>query len=345
MLEWVLRSFAAACRRVSVLFAVLLAAAVPGLASDGDTCTGRSLLPELARSHPELISEVRARAARIANTEAILWKVTRPGTAPSHLFGTMHVSDKRITAMSSPARSALAAAETVALEIEGLGPMSMLVAVQKMPELMVYTDGSRLDAKLSSSEFAKVQELLAKSGVSGQMAAMIRPWLVGMMLGISECERMRVAKGGKALDSQIEAFARVNDKPVIGLETIKNQLQAMAAIPDAEQVALLRMSLAFADRRNDSFETLIEAYLNRELGLVLELSSAMAKIAGIEIGKGLETFKRELIDKRNRTMFDASLPLVERGGAFIAVGAAHLIGKTGLVALYREAGFTVTAVD
>ncbi len=36
-------------------------------------------------------------------------------------------------------------------------------------------------------------------------------------------------------------------------------------------------------------------------------------------------------------------PLLEEGGLFIAVGALHLPGKKGLVALLREAGYTVTA--
>ena len=37
-------------------------------------------------------------------------------------------------------------------------------------------------------------------------------------------------------------------------------------------------------------------------------------------------------------------PLIDEGAAFIAVGAAHLIGEKGLVELYRQAGYKVTAV-
>jgi hypothetical protein len=44
-------------------------------------------------------------------------------------------------------------------------------------------------------------------------------------------------------------------------------------------------------------------------------------------------------------MRDTSLPMLGEGGAFIGVGALHLVGKDGLVALYRAAGYTVTAIE
>ncbi len=44
-------------------------------------------------------------------------------------------------------------------------------------------------------------------------------------------------------------------------------------------------------------------------------------------------------------MCDGALPHLDKGGAFIAVGALHLPGKTGLVSLLREAGYTLTAIE
>ncbi len=44
-------------------------------------------------------------------------------------------------------------------------------------------------------------------------------------------------------------------------------------------------------------------------------------------------------------MRDAALPLLEKGGAFIAIGALHLPGSDGLVALLRKAGFDISALE
>jgi uncharacterized protein YbaP (TraB family) len=53
---------------------------------------------------------------------------------------------------------------------------------------------------------------------------------------------------------------------------------------------------------------------------------------------------RALLQNRNEIMADRTTPLLASGGAFIAVGALHLAGKTGLVEQFRADGYTVTKV-
>jgi uncharacterized protein YbaP (TraB family) len=60
---------------------------------------------------------------------------------------------------------------------------------------------------------------------------------------------------------------------------------------------------------------------------------------------GYAAFEEAMITGRNRTMADKAAPLLDRGSAFMAVGALHLPGPTGLIELFRTAGYTVTAVD
>jgi len=307
-------------------------------------CTGSNLLPALTKSHPKIMANVRKAANKVSNTDAILWRVEKEGLAPSHLFGTMHVSDPRIVGMPEQARTAVKSAKTVALEIADMSPAAMMQAVAKAPQLMVYVDGSRLDQKLSEENFKTAASVLTNAGMPAQMAAIVRPWMVSIMLAVPTCELQRVATGKKALDQEIGALAKAQKVPVVGLETIGSQLKSMAGIPDADQIAMLQVTLAFMDKREDLFETLIHAYVTRDLGMVIALTEGMKQIAGLK-ESGFDGFNRELITKRNHKMFDASLPIVDQGRAFVAVGAAHLIGDTGLVALYRKAGFTVTAVN
>jgi uncharacterized protein YbaP (TraB family) len=321
-----------------------LALVSPTMTSAQAKCGGSNILPRLTKSHPEIMSQVRARAAEIRNTEAIFWRIEKLGVKSSYLLGTMHVSDARITAMPEPAQKALDLAKMVVLEIEKMSPAAMMKAAATAPQLMVYVDGSRLDQRLTKAEFEQVSALLGKTGLPARMNKVLRPWMISIMLAVPECERQRAAAGQLALDQWIGNTARKQGTPVVGLETVEEQLKSMAGVPEKDQLAMLRVSLAFIKQRQDLFETLIQAYTKRDLGVILALSDGMAKIAGMK-NSGFASFSRELITKRNRKMFKRSLPIVDKGGAFIAVGAAHLIDETGLVALYRKAGFTVSAVN
>lgn len=51
-----------------------------------------------------------------------------------------------------------------------------------------------------------------------------------------------------------------------------------------------------------------------------------------------------MVTTRNRKMVEKAAPILERGGAFIAIGALHLPGQDGLVELFRRKGYNVSRV-
>jgi uncharacterized protein len=107
---------------------------------------------------------------------------------------------------------------------------------------------------------------------------------------------------------------------------------------------MLRASLKFADRTNDLMETLVQLYLTRKISAALPFQIAIAKQVGIG-DDAFAGFQEKLLIDRNAKMRTTAEPLLQDGGVFIAVGALHLPGKQGLVALLREAGYTVTKVE
>ena len=67
--------------------------------------------------------------------------------------------------------------------------------------------------------------------------------------------------------------------------------------------------------------------------------------AGEDDSAGYAAFEEAMITARNRTMAAHAGPILDRGNAFIAVGALHLPGEKGLIELFRKDGYTVTAVN
>ncbi len=52
-------------------------------------------------------------------------------------------------------------------------------------------------------------------------------------------------------------------------------------------------------------------------------------------------FMLNVLDRRNERMLQAMLPQLELGGVFAAMGALHLQGEHGLLAMLERAGWRV----
>ena len=339
-------------RRRLIAFAVtLFAASAAPLAAETvkpatapEQCGGRDMIEEMRVTDPPRYQRVIDGAAKIENGGALLWKIEKDGIAPSYLFGTIHMADARVTALNAITTHALSKAKTVALEIANMSDQGMMAAMTKVPDLLAYTDGTTLKAQLSEAEFAKVQQLITKTGMPGDAAVVLRPWLISTLLAISDCHRAQMEAGKKALDEQVESTAKANGATVVGLETAESQLAAMASIPNDAQIKILKAGLVYADRTDDMIETLVQMYLKRNIAATMPFQLALAEKAGVDPSI-YDDFIRILITDRNRKMRDAAQPLLEKGNAFVAVGSLHLPGHTGLVTLLREAGYKVTPAE
>ena len=157
-----------------------------------------------------------------------------------------------------------------------------------------------------------------------------------MILSVSDCERTKVQKGARVLDMKIAEIGKSRGLQVVGLETIPAQLEALAAVPEQQQIDMLRASLKFADRTNDLMETLVQLYLNRKITAAMPVPDRPGQ-AGRRQRPGVRRLPGEAAVERNVKMRDVAEPLLDKGGVFIAVGALHLPGDKGLVALLREA--------
>jgi uncharacterized protein YbaP (TraB family) len=82
-----------------------------------------------------------------------------------------------------------------------------------------------------------------------------------------------------------------------------------------------------------------------EIGALLVWSRSAILWPGRAVSDPPAAFLDRLLDRRSARMYRRALPLVEKGGAFIAVGAAHLPGPAGLAQRFRDGGYEVTAVD
>lgn len=331
---------------IAALFIVLasLTAAAQEAAETAQTrCTGKNLLDKLSATDPALYARIVENANALENGQAIFWKLERPGSPPSYLFGTIHLSDNRIKRLKDTTKNAIRASKTLLIENANLSPEAAERAYVAAAQSAIFSDGRSLDTLLSKDEFEKVRKSAGEGIPAGELR-LFRPWIVSLFIAASDCERRRIQSGYRVLDMALVERAQVNGIPVGGLETTEEQLAALASIPEDEQLGILRTNIALIEENENLRETMVQLYLRRRIGAVWDLQLALAEKAGVPASV-YTSFQKTLIVERNRKMRDAALPHLEKGAAFIAVGALHLPGKTGLVELFRQAGYTATAID
>lgn len=314
-------------------------------AAHAATCRGNDLLKQLEADNPKAYAAIMGQAGRTLNGNALLWKIEKGADKPaSYLFGTMHVTDDRLLDVPDEVLDALNGADIVALE--NLDVLDRTVTKQRLkeiPELWKFQEGKSLRDYMTEQELETLRTAARSFKVGFFKILKFKPWLVMSMISTSKCERSRKASGKPFLDKAIGERAQRINAELVGLESLREQLSAMDSMPMKSQVAYLVGTAKLADKSADSLETMIQLYLQRKIGAIQPMFSYYSSESS-SLKNAYSEFQTHLIDKRNIIMRDRSLPLFEKGSSFIAVGALHLPGEMGLVNLYREAGYTVTAV-
>lgn len=263
----------------------------------------------------------------------LLWKIESPDAPPSYLFGTMHSEDPAVLHLPGPVRRVFEGASGVTLEVV-LDPGALLM----MTSAFMLSDGSTLEKHVGTPLYRRAVAAMAGYGMPEMMVAAMKPWAVAVTLMTPPGET------GMVLDVMLYQEALSAGKPVDGLETPLEQLAVFDALPEDDQIALLKDALDNLDSVQRMLNRLKSAYLARDLRRLVEISDAAMASLRDSNPQGARRFNDRLIIERNQRMAERLPSRLGKGGQFIAVGALHLPGEEGLLALLSRQGYRVSVV-
>ena len=269
-------------------------------------------------------------------SDGVLWRVERADGAASYVFGTLHSTDERVTALPQPVSDAFAASRTLAVECILDNP-----AIFKISRAMLLPGGERLDASMSAPQVARLKDVSAHYHMPFNMVTRFKPWGAMILFSVPPSEHLRAASGLKPLDERLRAQAEAAGKTVLGLETVDEQIDTLDGMVPADQLLMLDSTLQDSGKIEGVFASLRDAYLARDLVTVYGLLNA--EKSGDATG-AVSRFEQRLIIDRNRRMVERMDKLLRQGNAFVAVGALHLPGAHGILQLLSNEGYQVTRV-
>lgn len=264
--------------------------------------------------------------------EGRLWRLERPGLVPSYLFGTMHSTDPKVVALPEPVAAALNAADSVTLEL--VLPTGSTVQVVAASD-----NGSRpTEEVLAPEQLNLAIKAAARYGLSTADVLGMSPGALSMLFSVPPSEMKRRQAGRSFLDLSLQIKAEERGIPVYGLETLEEQLAALNGLQDSDQRTLFDAVLAYNRDIEARFNELRDIYLAGDLAGLHTLSNrdthGNRRLRLIYMDK--------LIDARNEVMARRMIERLFEGNAFVAVGALHLSGERGILALLARSGFQIS---
>jgi uncharacterized protein YbaP (TraB family) len=206
-------------------------------------------------------------------------------------------------------------------------------------ELELLEDSQKLESLIGADAYAQTRALLLERGVPARVIERMKPWAA--MLAVASAGPRDASL---TLDSRLLAAARRAHLRIQGLELIEEQIASFDTVPLASQVALLKNALANPAALAAENETMIQAWLKGDLAELARFPERMGRQSP-GLAPHYQELMRHLIHDRTILMHHRlTLPL-RAGRLFVAVGALHLHGDKGLLALVERDGYRVTRIE
>jgi uncharacterized protein YbaP (TraB family) len=258
------------------------------------------------------------------------------GTHTVALFGTVHAGKPGFYPLHKNVIRALCQSQFLVLEadITDVAKVRSLVA-----ELGIYPAGDSLDRHMPSALLDELVSALQDTNIRREQIIRMRPATLAFTL-----EGIGMQRAGYTVDNGVDRYlikmATHAHIPLAEIESMRFQLELVNSLSPAEYQLWLRRDVeslvngeffadltAFADAWNNSDLKLLGELLRKQLAKRPVAESALYQ---------------KLITDRNVAMTAAVEKFLQSDTRyFVAVGAAHLVGKDGIIARLTRAGYTV----
>ncbi len=274
---------------------------------------------------------VIALASRLdAEDKSFLWRVqSRTGTL--YLLGSIHYLKAGNYPLRRSIQDAFERSQTLVLEIDLQRDATR--AQQLIVEQALYQDGANLQEKISPQTYDLAAQRARELGLDLDQMRRFKPWFVALSLLSIKLQRMGF-DANLGLDRVLADKAQKSGKTIRGLETPEFQIGLLNQLSPAEQESMLRQTVAELDQLDTNVEQIVQSWNSGNAAALEELL-----LTGMKQYPGL--YEKVVLDRNRRWVEDLAKMLEQGNTTLVVVGAAHLVGRNGLIDLLKQRGYTV----
>lgn len=248
-----------------------------------------------------------------------------------YLLGSVHVLRQQDHPIPTAIEKAYEDAEILIMEVDvdDLDPIEMAGLVN---ELGLIKDGGTLQEIMGPSLYDEAADYASQLNIPFLMLAQTEPWLAAITI-----EQMMLVRIGfnpqYGIEFHLSAKAGEDSKEILGLETVREQLEFLDKLSLTAQRALLIQTLRESLNIEENLDLLINAWRHGDIGFLEENLL-------VEMQRYPELYRTLVVD-RNKAWVERIRNLIgEQDDYLIVVGTLHLVGDDGVPALLSEIGIT-----
>ena len=277
-----------------------------------------------------VVAGLGAHCARLwAEEKNFLWKVSGEKNHV-YILGSIHLLKRESSALKPVIQEVFTKSKRLVLEIDLVkeGPERFQ---QLLMQRGINLDGKELEQQLSPETYQLTTQRAVDLGMDLKLLAPFKPWVVALTMVVMQLQKLGYDPN-LGIDHQLAQRAKQLNKPVAGLETAEFQIDIFSQLSAPEQDMFLRHSLLEMDQLDKSVDDMVAAWKSGDL--------ARGERLFLESLRAYPELKGKLLDERNRNW----VPQIEQflkqdEDILVVVGAAHLVGKEGVIELLNARGY------
>mgnify|MGYP006157091017 CR=1 FL=1 len=265
----------------------------------------------------------------VKNGNSLLWKIEKYGYQTSYIFGTMHMIDDIYFNITPHLQHIIEKSEQVIMEIGGQpNPLTAL-------ELMTLKGESINDYFTKDELSVLVQFMDIELGISPTQFQMtytkMKPFLI-----LQAITQALFSENTKSYDLSIMQISQEKDIPLIGFETMEEQLGYFDLIPNKAISSMIMTTVSNFEKEKKATTKLMKLYAKEQVNKLLPLMK--------EQSPEFMAFEDVFLTNRNKAWIPKIIEESKSKHIFIGVGAAHLFDTNGVIQLLKNEGFSLTPV-
>jgi hypothetical protein len=253
-----------------------------------------------------------------------------------YLLGSVHLLRAADHPLPSIIDRVYSDAEMLIMEMD-VDDVDPIEAQKLVTELGLIKDDRSLADLMGPNLYAEAEAFAANVDIPLAMLAGSEPWLAAVT--VEQLMLNRIGFNPKyGIENHLASKAATDQKDIIGLETVRQQLEFLDHMTLDAQRSLLIQSLKESNEIGTIMDELVNAWRYGDLDfLEREMLAEMREYP--------ELYKTIVVDRNRSWVEKIDIWLDDRDDYLIVVGALHLIGGDGVPALLAQRGHEVTQMQ